>query len=91
MATTGTGPSDVERAIDAFINDAGGAWQKVALMIARALTDAPLNLADVEDAADRVAQRIAWLVRSGRLEAAGDVADWRHGEVRLAAHSPHAR
>jgi len=49
-------------------------------MIARALT-----------AADRVAQRIACLVRSDRLEAAGDMADWRLGEMRLAAHSPHAR
>ncbi|APP74522.1 DUF3658 domain-containing protein [Xanthomonas vesicatoria] len=90
---TGTGPSDVElSAIDAFITAAVDTqWQKVALLIARALTDEQLNLADVQDATDHIAQRIACLVRSGRLEAAGDVSDWRHSEVRLAAHSPHAR
>lgn len=61
---------------------------KVALMIAQALTDAQLNLADVEEAADRVAQRIACLVLSGRLEAAGDVADWQH--VSLPIRRTHA-
>ncbi|WP_349811465.1 DUF3658 domain-containing protein [Xanthomonas dyei] len=90
---TRTGPSSIElHAIDAFITDAVDAqWQKVAMIIARALTDPQLKLADVEDAADHVAQRIVHLVRSGRLEAAGDVTDWRHREVRLAAHSSHAR
>ncbi|KQR10668.1 MULTISPECIES: DUF3658 domain-containing protein [Xanthomonas] len=90
---TRTGPSGIElHAIDAFVTDAVDTqWQKVAMIIARALTDAQLKLADVEDAADHVAQRIARLVRSGRLEAAGDITDWRHSEVRLAAHSPHVR
>ncbi|KLD72564.1 DUF3658 domain-containing protein [Xanthomonas pisi] len=90
---TSTGPSGSEPgAIDAFITGAVDArWQKVAMLIAKALTDERLNLADVEDAADQVAQRIAGLVRSGRLEAAGDMTDWRHGEVRLATHAPHPR
>ncbi|MCS3807210.1 DUF3658 domain-containing protein [Xanthomonas sp. 4461] len=90
---TSTGPSGIEpRAIDAFITGAIDAqWQKVAMVIAKALTDERLNLADVADAADQVAQRIAGLVRDGRLEAAGDMTDWRHGEVRLATPAPHAR
>lgn len=78
---TRTGPSSIElHAIDAFITDAVDAqWQKVAMIIARALTDAQLKLADVEDAADHVAQRLPTLsvavgLRLRAMSPTGDIA-----------------
>lgn len=42
------------------------------------------NKSDDWDAlADRVADVLYVLVEAGMLEAAGDVTDWRHSEVRL--------
>jgi hypothetical protein len=36
---------------------------------------------------DAIAARITALVSSGKLEAQGDLANWRHSEVRLPATS----
>lgn len=55
-------------------------WRKVAMMISLAMRRAGR---DDEDFANAVAARIVALVESGRLEAQGDLSNWRFSEVRL--------
>jgi len=55
-------------------------WQKVAMIIAKATQRADEQESDLSDA---IATRIEMLVCAGKLEAAGDLNDWRRSEVRL--------
>jgi uncharacterized protein DUF3658 len=55
-------------------------WRKVAYIIASIGHD--MNMTTDEDY-DGIATRIAALVKSGKLEVQGDLAKWRHSEVRL--------
>jgi hypothetical protein len=72
-----TSPNELDRWI---LARAQVQWRKVAYIIAsvghevNATTDAEY---------EAIAGRIAALVRIGRLEAQGDLARWRHSEVRL--------
>jgi uncharacterized protein DUF3658 len=59
-------------------------WRKVAYIIASIGHD--MSMTTDEDY-DCIAARIVALVRSGKLEAQGDLAKWRHSEVRLPATS----
>jgi hypothetical protein len=63
-----------------LLAEAKGRWQKVAMVIAHAMT--PYAAWDEE----RVGSRIVALVDTGWLEGAGDLRNWRFSEVRL--HSP---
>ena len=75
-------------ALDKFILDSiDSNWQKVAMVVARALTDHDLEFPESEDDAEFVASRIRQLVQAGQLEASGDINDWRFSEVRRSASS----
>ncbi|RZJ27885.1 MAG: hypothetical protein EON85_10275 [Brevundimonas sp.] len=75
-------------ALDNFILDAvDSSWQKVAMVVAKAITDQGLEFPKSEDDAEFVASRIRLLVQAGHLEAAGDVSNWRFSEIRRAAIS----
>ncbi len=54
-------------------------WQKVAMLIAKAM-----RTYETWDA-DRVGQRIVSLVDEGKLDAVGNIRNWRRSEVRLHA------
>jgi hypothetical protein len=55
-------------------------WQKVAMVIAKTAQSAGLQHDDLYDA---IATRIEALVRAGKLDAVGNLNDWRHSEIRL--------
>ena len=56
-------------------------WQKLAMIIAR--VGEMLSRESSAEDHDRIAERVAALVAGGRLEAQGDLTNWRHSEVRL--------
>ncbi len=60
-------------------------WQKVAMVIAKAM-----STYETWDA-DRVGQRIVSLVDERKLDAAGNVRNWRCSEVRLPAADDNPR
>lgn len=65
-------------AVDALLlSQVSGSWQKVAMVIGRVL--------QVDSGMDenKLGERIAALVESGRLEGEGDIRKWRHSEIRL--------
>ena len=62
-------------------------WQKVAMIVARALTEPDLDFPNTEDDAEFVACRIEVLISTGRLESKGNTTNWRHSEVRLSEHA----
>jgi hypothetical protein len=75
-------------ALDKFILDAvDTSWQKVAMVVAKALIDHDLDFPGSEDDAEFVASRIRQLVQVGQLEVSGDINDWRFSEVRRSAAS----
>ena len=59
-------------------------WQKVAMVIAKAMTDHELDFPESDDDAGYVADRVGDLIRAGHLEARGDTSNWRFSEVRRA-------
>jgi hypothetical protein len=69
-------PDDIDQAILAQCREQ---WLKVARVLAFTVNALENSITD-EAAADR----LATLVAAGRLEARGDIAKWRHSEVRLA-------
>jgi hypothetical protein len=72
--------------LDQFIlNSVDSNWQKVAMVIAKALADQELDFPESEDDAGFVASRINELILADHLEASGDASDWRFSEVRRAA------
>jgi hypothetical protein len=62
-------------------------WQKVAMVVARALGDPHLDFPETEDDAAFVASRVEALVALGQLDAQGEVSNWRYSEVRRAARA----
>ncbi|MBU8976483.1 MULTISPECIES: DUF3658 domain-containing protein [unclassified Lysobacter] len=72
--------------VDRFIlGFANAHWQKVAMVIAVAMTSRDLEFPDDVDDAELVASRVVALIEGGLLECRGDPAEWRHSEVRLVA------
>ena len=55
-------------------------WQKLAMIIAKALSRVDEH-SSVND--DAIARRIVELVEEGRLEGQGDLSKWRNSEVRV--------
>ena len=67
-----------DKELDALLlAQAKAKWQKVAMIIAKAMGGY-----ETWDP-DRVGQRIVALVEAGKLDAAGNVLNWRRSEVRL--------
>ncbi len=72
--------------LDQFIlNSVDSNWQKVAMVIAKALADQELDFPESEDDAGFVASRVNELILAGHLEVSGDASSWRFSEVRRAA------
>lgn len=67
---------------EAILGNCQPTWLKVARVVAFAHGD--LGLPDDEATYDSVALELTKLVETGRLEAVGDLSDWRNSEVRLA-------
>ena len=63
---------------DYILRTVGPSWRKVAMIVGGAITTSGLG----DPSANAVAKRIAALVKDGRLEADGNISDWRHSEVR---------
>ena len=70
---------DTENIDDLVLTVASERWRKVAMVIALVAEKAN-NCHD--DFYSLVAHRIAELVASGKLEAVGDVSQWRYSEIR---------
>ena len=81
---------------EAIMSQVGIRWLKVAMFVARVekvlegkILGPDLNPAsdegvEMRDALlDTIAERVKFLVGQGRLERAGNLSNWRHGEVRL--------
>lgn len=76
------GTMSMDDRIDAIVlSRAQPNWRKVAMIVSLTVRRAGR---DDEGFADAVAARIVTLVESGRLEAQGDLSNWRFSEVRLA-------
>lgn len=58
-------------------------WRKVAMVIARAAEGLQLGLPNADEGYRTIARRIEALVSAGRLTSQGDIAKWRHSEIRL--------
>ena len=58
-------------------------WQKVARVIGDADRDERLASINSEERMDAIAERIATLVGTGKLDANGDLEQWRASEIRL--------
>jgi hypothetical protein len=56
-------------------------WQKTAMIIAK--SEQSLRTSKLEASFDDIAERIYVLASQGQLEGQGDLALWRHSEVRL--------
>lgn len=73
--------SDID---DAILVVAEPSWRKVAMIIAKTADRLGGDLPEGEDGHHLVAGRVVALVQAGRLTAQGDLARWRHSEVRRA-------
>jgi len=73
----------IEQAILSVLSDAKGRWRKVAMVIGKVAKGIGSELAEGDEGHEQVARRIEVLVNEGRLEAQGDVRNWRFSEVRL--------
>ena len=67
---------------EAILANCQATWLKVARIVA--FTHKDLGLPDDDETYDTVALELAKLVETGRLEAVGDLSNWRESEVRLA-------
>ena len=74
---------------DMILSFAKVQWRKVAMIMSRVLHECRDRGVDIDEhgITDRicalVAERIRALVENGQLEAQGNLARWRHSEVRL--------
>jgi hypothetical protein len=68
---------------DAVLAVALPRWQKVALVISKTSERLGSFPTDGDEQYGCYAERIAVLVREGRLVAQGDITKWRYSEVRL--------
>ena len=67
---------------EAILGNCQPTWLKVARVVA--FTHRDLGLPDDEATYDSVALELVKLVKTGKLEAVGDLSNWRASEVRLA-------
>jgi hypothetical protein len=58
-------------------------WKKVAMIIAKAVDECERRA--ITATHNEIASRIQMLVSARRLEAQGDLSNWRHSEIRLPA------
>jgi len=70
------------RSIEDFILSlANSEWQKTAMLLAK--TMAECQESSLQVTYEELANRVVDLVRQGRLQAQGDLSQWRNSEVRL--------
>jgi hypothetical protein len=75
------------REIDQFIpSTVGSNWQKVAMLIAKALLEPGLSISGAGDDAETVAGCIEGLIGRGELELHGNLSNWRYSEIRRVIH-----
>lgn len=65
---------------ETILDQSEPAFLKVAMLIAR--TSKVLG-EDSDEFYERIASRIAWLSKGGKLEVDGDLSHWRNSEVRI--------
>ena len=65
-----------------ILSIANNHWQKVAMVVATVLLDGGEEFDSVDDFT--VAERVAALVKEGKLESQGDLSEMRYSKVRLA-------
>jgi hypothetical protein len=75
---------ELDQLILSFCNEH---WQKVAKIIGNTYKALEQRGISINGAAEKVDERMAALVGSGRLEAQGNIKRWRYSEVRLPTHS----
>ena len=80
-------PSD-SQIDDAILAATDPLWTKVAMVIARTAKCFPTGLPEGDAGYQMIADRIGALVREGRLDAKGEITQWRRSEVRRAASNP---
>ena len=68
-------PDEIDQVILAHCREQ---WLKVARVIGDTV-----NALDVPTTPEAIADRLATLIKVGRLEAQGNIANWRYSEVRL--------
>ncbi len=73
-------PTEIDRAVLAVCESG---WRKVAMIILKAADRLGPDLPEGDPGYDLIAQRIAALVSAGHLVSQGNLARWRHSEVRL--------
>ena len=81
-------PSDLERIDSALLAECAPPWRKCARVVMGAMKRIDLTLPDLPVAL--YAQRVAVLVRAGRLESQGNLSHLRFSEVRLPETTPSA-
>ena len=71
-----------DRELDqAILSVAQWRWQKVAKVLVESLVRAGQDLTDPN--CEKIEARLHALVEAGRLQAQGDISNWRQSEVRL--------
>jgi len=73
----------IDLAILSTLSAAGGRWRKVAMVISRVANGICDDFPEGDERYELVARRIEALVADGRLEAQGNIKNWRFSEVRL--------
>ena len=77
--------AQIDEAVIAFLATTNGRWRKVAMVFARVTDFLGAEFPEGQAGDDLFDRRMEALVRDGRLDARGDIAQWRHSEVRLPA------
>ena len=73
----------VDDAVIAYLATTNGHWRKVAMVFGRVTEALGLEFPEGQAGHALFDRRIEALVSDGRLVAQGDIALWRHSEVRL--------
>lgn len=71
--------SQIDEAVLAVVE---ASWKKVAMIIAKTANELGGNLEEKDERYNMIASRIESLVLDGRLEAQGNIKNWRSSEVR---------
>ena len=66
----------------AILSAVGERWTKVAMVIAKAADAMATDLPTGDERYELISEHIKVLVRAGRLEAQGNMKNWRFSEVR---------
>ena len=69
---------------NAILKVAQTSWRKVAMIIAKTAEELEIPITEnCDESLNIIAQRIEFLIASGKLVAQGDIELWRYSEVRI--------